>query len=631
MSTFKINDKTENTNPDSQSYVLVEKTGQPGVYEKVKLQNLPSNGTGGIEEAPEDGNQYARKDAGWEQVSATGSGDMEASTYDPQSIAADSFDRTNHTGEQDISTVTNLQTELDAKELKSSQVAFTEEKTFTGNTRSYTSQTGDINLTIASTGQPTSGEYIHEDIIDGNSTNAINLTVDGGIIGSSDNTKRNIISLVHNADLALGKTRAIISTVAIPTAPTQPLVSSATVENGADTQLVVLFDQDSNIVDTTGLSLNFTSGTPLTITGIASGAGTSTITFTLSGSVQVGDVFSFVYDGTNTITGLVGGLSLAAGSTSVTNNVGEIPSLSSAVVEDTAKNLVLVTFANNVDTNNITGVSLNFTSGTAKTINAYVSGTGTNTITYQTSADIEFGDVFTIDYDGTNTITSSASGNSLPISSVSVTNNVAQVLLPQDTYALFEFDNSNLDSDGNLTATDKGTVTYSNTTKKFGTHSFFIDGTDTTTAIDTDFKISNSATDLTISMWLYFPSSTSGVIVNCFQAFGSGTDQHGIYKTSSDNVTFNGPVPGSWDVSSLFDQWINYTVTIDVTNQIINAYGNSTLVGTSSINVNNFTNDFMRFARTGAGSTAKEMGIDRTRIYQRLLTTQEITQIANEV
>lgn len=42
-------------------------------------------------------------------------GDMTKAVYDPQEIEADAFDRENHTWEQAISTITNLQTELDNK------------------------------------------------------------------------------------------------------------------------------------------------------------------------------------------------------------------------------------------------------------------------------------------------------------------------------------------------------------------------------------------------------------------------------------------------------------------------------------------------------------------------------------
>ena len=62
----------------------------------------------GIPEAPTDGKQYARKDAGWAEV-ATSYGDMESATYDPQGIEADAFDRANHTGTQPMASIGDKQ------------------------------------------------------------------------------------------------------------------------------------------------------------------------------------------------------------------------------------------------------------------------------------------------------------------------------------------------------------------------------------------------------------------------------------------------------------------------------------------------------------------------------------------
>jgi len=49
-------------------------------------------------EAPADGNQYARKDNSWEQVSS-GSGDMEKSVYDPNNVDDNAFDYANFLGD----------------------------------------------------------------------------------------------------------------------------------------------------------------------------------------------------------------------------------------------------------------------------------------------------------------------------------------------------------------------------------------------------------------------------------------------------------------------------------------------------------------------------------------------------
>ena len=59
----------------------------------------------GIPEAPTDGKQYARKNAGWAEVAAS----MEAATYDPQGIEGDAFDRANHTGTQPMESISDKQ------------------------------------------------------------------------------------------------------------------------------------------------------------------------------------------------------------------------------------------------------------------------------------------------------------------------------------------------------------------------------------------------------------------------------------------------------------------------------------------------------------------------------------------
>ncbi len=58
---------------------------------------------------------FLRGDGTWNTPAGGGGGDMLASVYDPNSIAADAFDRANHTGAQAIGTVTGLQSALDSK------------------------------------------------------------------------------------------------------------------------------------------------------------------------------------------------------------------------------------------------------------------------------------------------------------------------------------------------------------------------------------------------------------------------------------------------------------------------------------------------------------------------------------
>lgn len=77
-------------------------------------------------------------------ASGSGTGDMLKSTYDPTNINASPFARANHTGTQAISTVTNLQTNLDAKSPLASP-------TFIGDPKAPTPSVGDNDTSIATT------------------------------------------------------------------------------------------------------------------------------------------------------------------------------------------------------------------------------------------------------------------------------------------------------------------------------------------------------------------------------------------------------------------------------------------------------------------------------------------------
>jgi hypothetical protein len=71
---------------------------------------VPVGGVGGQVLAKSSNNDY---DVAW--ITASGSGDMLVGIYDPTGIGADAFNRANHTGEQPISSITNLQGTLNNK------------------------------------------------------------------------------------------------------------------------------------------------------------------------------------------------------------------------------------------------------------------------------------------------------------------------------------------------------------------------------------------------------------------------------------------------------------------------------------------------------------------------------------
>ena len=112
-----------------------------------------------------------------------------------------------------------------------------------------------------------------------------------------------------------------------------PTVTSATIEDAAKDELVVVFSEAVNIANVTGLSLD-NDFSAITIDSIISGDGTDTITLQLSAEVGAGDTGDFIYGGTNTIEDLSGN-ALASGNTAVTNNAssGIVFTLESALTE----------------------------------------------------------------------------------------------------------------------------------------------------------------------------------------------------------------------------------------------------------------------------------------------------------
>lgn len=111
----------------------------------------------------------------------------------------------------------------------------------------------------------------------------------------------------------------------------------------------------------------------------------------------------------------------------VISNTGEdlvSPEIESVIVENEAPANLVVTFNENISITDLTGLSLNFTSGTAKTIQSILSGSGTSILTFVLSADIESGDEFTLEITSENNIVDD-SGNGLQAASIQVINNVA--------------------------------------------------------------------------------------------------------------------------------------------------------------------------------------------------------------
>lgn len=225
---------------------------------------------------------------------------------------------------------------------------------------------------------------------------------------------------------------------------TAPTVNSATIQDAAPDELIVVFSEAVNVTNTTGLSFS-DDLMATTIDSIISGNGTATVTFQLGGTaVQNGDVANFVYAGTNTIEDLAGN-ALAASATAVTNNVGgdvTAPTASSATVENADPDALVVVFSEAVNVTNVTGLTLTG-DWTGVSVSSVTSGSGTDTVTFALDTPIANGETGSFSYDGTNTIDDLA-GNSLVAGSTPVTNNVSGGAAPVLQTAAYDSTNNRI-------------------------------------------------------------------------------------------------------------------------------------------------------------------------------------------
>jgi len=445
MGDFRISDKPENSNPTGTALCLVENINVPGDYYKVPVADLNKGYLNGI------------------LIDDTNKADGYILAYN---LAENKFEYVENTGgggggtwgtiTGNLPDQTDLQTELDNKQNKATELlSFDSDIVFDGDNYIEENQTTDITYTLNAT-QPTEGEHYRTDVIN-NTGNSITLPVGIDVRGDDiTQNKTNILNfryLAYKTGSVAEKTTVVNEVRDLPSVPTAPLVSTSSVEDSDKNALVVVFNKNVNIVDLTGLSIPFTVGTPKTITAIESGDGTSTLTFTLSGDIDASDVFTFDYDGTNTITAVDGGLSLVASSTNVTNNVGSAGAnyvASSAEIGNVTGNIMSLDFDVAVDFTDATGFAITASGGA-------VTATGTGGETNSTSGTVILSrplagdETVTFEMTGSNTIY--LTGTSTPATPVlageAVVNNLIGTVIPQAIYTFANDDVSDSSGNGN--------------------------------------------------------------------------------------------------------------------------------------------------------------------------------------
>jgi hypothetical protein len=109
----------------------------------------------------------------------------------------------------------------------------------------------------------------------------------------------------------------------VPAPPTYVSSEIGTIE---DSVITVTFESSVDATDATGVTASTDSAVSITIQGLISGSGTTTLSFNLNRVVTHTEVITLTIGGTNTITSAVGGISFAGiTDESVTNNVTTVP------------------------------------------------------------------------------------------------------------------------------------------------------------------------------------------------------------------------------------------------------------------------------------------------------------------
>jgi len=146
-------------------------------------------------------------------------------------------------------------------------------------------------------------------------------------------------------------------------------------------------------------------------------------------------------------------------------------------------------------------------------------------------------------------------------------------------------------------------------------------------------NINGSITDLTYSLWVYSTStSTSGdrgvIILNNQTGFGWGYDEDFYYYTPSDKTLIKDPDNSSWFYKLPKNSWQHVAVTYS--NSGVKFYHNGKLIQLDNVNAARGSGTLFIGKGNFPVPTYMSGYIDDVRIYNRVLSESEITQLAGK-
>lgn len=204
-------------------------------------------------------------------------------------------------------------------------------------------------------------------------------------------------------------------------AASPPTISSATIASGTSNTINIVTSENCTFATTTGITVATDSGDALSVTGI-SGSDTAGA-ITLNRNVLGTETVTLTFAATNGVTSQTSGLSIAAGTTAVTNNVPSPPTVTSAVIN--SGTLTTINFVTSEDCNftDTTGITVTSDGGSSIAVTDIgFSGGNTNGV-ITVSRQILTGETIRLVFAATNGVTSVATGLMIAQGLTNVTNN----------------------------------------------------------------------------------------------------------------------------------------------------------------------------------------------------------------
>ena len=198
-----------------------------------------------------------------------------------------------------------------------------------------------------------------------------------------------------------------------------PTITSATIEAGTSNTINIVTSENCTFATTTGITVSTDSADALSVTGISGSDAAGAIT--LNRNVLGTETVTLTFAATNGITSVASSLSIAAGTTAVTNNVPSPPTVTSAIINSGTETTINFVTSENCNFTDTTGITATSQGGSSITVTGISGSDNAGAVTL--SRQIISTETIRLIFAATNGVTSVATGLMISEIVANVTNN----------------------------------------------------------------------------------------------------------------------------------------------------------------------------------------------------------------